>query len=414
MINPMLYKYTVLLMTEDGSKEDITNYVSELTWDEEEDQLPIRISITAKNNDTVVGWLSDVAIPGCWIGVLASYNGGKNAEICRGKIIDWNPSAKSGGFTLQLKCYDILYDLNESQDNIYYSRGKKTKSVITKILKKWKVKIAEYSGPNVKHSKIVYKSEKIGTAIIKILKDARKRGGKDAYLRSVGTKVSVLSYGDNSDVYVLSEEQHMTDIKHSISTAGMVTRVKVYGKQKKSGKASVKATVDGDTEYGIRQKIVSMSNKEKLKDAKKEAKQIIEDDGDPKETLTVTVPDMPILRKGHLVYVEASTVESGKYYVVGASHSVASKTMRLTLVNYDKKKGVDGNNKKYKVGDKVTFTGSKQYNSRKKGAKSHKVKGSGKAKITKIKLGSAHPYYLVTRNSKKCNVKGWVDEGTFS
>ena len=412
MINPMLFKYTVVVVTEDGSQHDITDHVTELSWDEEENQLPVRISVTARNSKTPIGYISDFATPGCWIGVLASYNKGKNQEVCRGKIVDWSPSNKSNGNLIALKAYDILYDLNESQDNIYYTRGKKTKKIISKILKKWKVSVSEYTGPNVKHGKVIYKSEKVGTAIIKVLKEAHDKGGKDAFLQSDKESVKVLGYGSNKVEYCFNEEEHMVDIKHTISTAGMVTRVKVTGQKKKSGKSPVRATVNGQTEYGIRQKLVSVSKNEKMKDAKKQAKQVIKDDGEPKDNLIITVPDVPTLRKGSLIYVEASTVETGEYYIVGASHNGTARTMTLTLVDEDKKKDSD-DKKKYKVGKVVTFTGKKCYNSN-NGGSGQSVKGSGKAKITKVKDGAAHPYYLVTRNASKCTVKGWVDEGSFS
>ena len=341
----MLFKYTVIVVTKKGKQRDITEHVTELSWDEEEDQLPVRISVTAKNDSTKYGYISDFATPGCWIGVLASYNGGKNKEVCRGKIVDWSPTNKSKGAYINLKAYDILYDLQESQDNIYFSKGKKTKNLITKILKKWGVKVSKYSGPNVKHPKVIFKKEKIGTAIFKVLKEARQKGGKDAYLRSDKKKVKVLGYGTNKKVYVFSEDDHMVDVKHTISTAGMVTRVKVTGQEKKSGKPPVRATVNGQTKYGIRQKLVSMSKNDKLKDAKKDAKQIIKDEGKPKDNLTITVPDIPTLRKGNLIYVEASTVDAGEYYIVGSSHDAASQTMTLTLVDESKKKENDKNSK---------------------------------------------------------------------
>ena len=67
MINPMLFKYTVVVVTEDGSQHDITDHVTELSWDEEENQLPVRISVTARNSKTPIGYISDFATPGCWI-----------------------------------------------------------------------------------------------------------------------------------------------------------------------------------------------------------------------------------------------------------------------------------------------------------------------------------------------------------
>ena len=63
---------------------------------------------------------------------------------------------------------------------MYFSANTKNKSAISHILKKWGVKLGTYSGPNVKHGKMAFKSEKLGAVILKILKEAKKKGGIDA------------------------------------------------------------------------------------------------------------------------------------------------------------------------------------------------------------------------------------------
>ena len=60
----------------------------------------------------------------------------------------------------------------------------------------------------------------------------------------------------------------------------------------------------------------------------------------------------------------------------------------------------------FKVGDVVDFTGSTHY------ASSTGTRGTaakpGKAKITRIAAGTAHPYHVVHTDGKS-NVYGWVD-----
>ena len=46
--------------------------------------------------------------------------------------------------------------------------------------------------------------------------------------------------------------------------------------------------------------------------------------------------------------------------------------------------------------------------------KSGGTPSAGKAKITIINKGSAHPYHLVTEDWSSTHVWGWVDEGSFS
>lgn len=97
MINPMKYKYLVAIMTADKKAYDITQFVEDVSWEEGENQLAARISFSAKNDKTSKGRISSLAKPGCYAALLYSYNGGKNAEATRGKIVEWNPSARTSG-----------------------------------------------------------------------------------------------------------------------------------------------------------------------------------------------------------------------------------------------------------------------------------------------------------------------------
>lgn len=65
----------------------------------------------------------------------------------------------------------------------------------------------------------------------------------------------------------------------------------------------------------------------------------------------------------------------------------------------------------YKVGDVVSFTGSKHYTS--SGATSGSTAKPGPAKITATDPGAAHPYHLIHTDSTS-NVYGWVDAGDVS
>lgn len=333
MINPMKYKYLVAIMTADKKAYDITQFVEDVSWEEGEDQLAARISFSAKNDKTSKGRISSLAKPGCYAALLYSYNGGKNAEATRGKIVEWNPSARTSGEKFKVKAYDVLYDLQESQDHVYFSAGVKTKSAIVQVLKRWGIKVTSYSGPNVKHGKLAYKSEKLGTVVVKILKEAKKKGGIEACLRAVKMNVTVVGFGTNKTVYHFEETQHLTEVNHKISTTGMVTRVKIIGKANDDGCSPVEATVDGKTSYGIRQKIVSRGTNDTLDEAKKEAREILADDGKPKEEITIKLPDIPIIRKGDKIHLKTASISAG-YYIVRGAHDYR-KDACLTMRDFE-------------------------------------------------------------------------------
>lgn len=419
MATPFLYKYQVVLITEKKKTYNITQFIQDLSWGEKEKELAARITFMAKNDKTSAGRLSSLAKPGCWVILYYSYNGGANTEAVRGKIVDWNPSTRSTGEQFSVKAYDILYDMQESSDNIYFPKGRKTKTLLRKVFKKWGIPMGAYSGPNKKHGKEVFRNQKLGKVVFDILEEANNKGGVEAIPRAVKNKVSIVAYGSNSKIYHLGQTENITNISHKVSTVGMVTKVKIVGQEKtkgkNKGKAPVYATVKGKTQYGIRQKLYVRNKKDSMKKAKKEAKKILKEEGSPKNEVSVKTFDLPFIRKGHMVNL-SSTTANGNYYVMSVTHNCDAGSMDLELkkVPQASSKKSSKSKKKYHVGDIVTFKGgNKQYSSA-KGKKGTKIKGSGKAKIKKIKNGAKHPYYLATRNWSKSRVNGWVDKSSFS
>lgn len=416
MLEPNKYKYMVALKTADGKQYDITDFVENLSWEERESELAARITFTAKNDKTSKGRLSTLAKAGCYIGVLFSYNDGKYEEAVRGKIVEWNPSAKASGELFKVKAYDCLYDMQESSDHVYYSSGIKTKSAVTQLLDSWKIPIEKYSGPNVTHGKIRYQNTKIGSAILKLLAEAKEKGGEEAVLRAVKDKVQILAFGSNEKVYHFEQTDNLTSVSHKISTVGMVTRVKVIGEEDDDGRRPVEATVDGETKYGIRQKIYSRGSDESLEKAKKAAEDILDEEGIPKEEITLKAPDIPVIRKGDMIHVNMMT-GTGYYHVIDISHDCDGASMQMELKKVKEKSISPSKSKKekktYKVGDVVNFHGGTHYVSSYPDARGYSV-GAGKAKITIANgSGKAHPWHLVTENWSQTHVWGWVDDGTF-
>lgn len=188
---------------------------------------------------------------------------------------------------------------------------------------------------------------------------------------------------------------------------------KVVGQADDDGRTSVEATVNGETKYGIRQRIYTRGKDESLADAKSAAQEILDDEGKIKKEIKVQSPDVPFVRKGDLVYVMSELAQS-YYYVKGIQHTADtySMTMDLELAEPKKEKASSEKKKDYNVGDIVNFHGGTHYVSSYPGSKGYKAR-AGKAKIT-IKNGSgkAHPWHLIHTDSGS-NVYGWVDDGTF-
>lgn len=412
MIDISKIKYRLVVMTESKKQYNIKEFVEDLGWEENDGELATRISFTAKNEKTSAGLISSLAKPGCLVGVFAT-DGSIDEEVARGYVTDWKPLLSGSKDKVDITCYDELYNLEESQDLIYYSSGIGTKSAITQIFDNWQIPTEKYDGPDVTHGKLAYKTESLADVLLDILDDAKKKGGGDAFIRAAKGKVSVLQWGSNKTVYHF-EADNTKQVSHKMSTAGIITRVKVIGQEDDDGRSSVEAVVNGQTKFGIRQKIYVRGKDDSVSDAQSAAQDIINDKGQVDEEITVQSPDVPFVRKGDLVHITAGTLND-YYFVKGIRHNADSMSMTMDLKKAVAEPVVQNHQsapKSYNVGDIVNFKGGTHYVSSYPGAKGYNAR-AGKAKIT-IKNGSgkAHPWHLIHVDSGS-NVYGWVDDGTF-
>lgn len=414
MIDVANIKYRLVVMTEDKKQYNIKEFVENLGWEENDGELAVRISFTAKNDKTSAGLISSLAKPGCLVGIFASH-GSTDEEVARGYITDWKPTLSGNKDKFDVICYDELYNLQESQELIYYSSGIGTKSAITKIFDDWQIPMDKYEGPDVTHGKLAYKTEMLSDVLLDILDDAKKKGGGSAMIRAAKGKVSVIEWGSNTTVYHF-EADNTKQVSHKKSASGMITRVKIIGQEDDDGRSSVEAVVNGLTKFGVRQKIYIRGKDDSVSDAQSAAQEIIDEKGQVKEDITVQAPDIPFIRKGDLVHMTVGTLKD-YYYVKGIRHDAdsGSMTMDLKKAVTEVVKNNQVTKKSYNVGDIVYFKGGTHYVSSWPGSKGYPAK-AGKARIhlgPNCKgNGKAHPWSLIHIDSSS-NVYGWVDEGTF-
>lgn len=410
MVDIATLKYKVVVIYK-NKRYNITEYIRGLAWEENDGELAQRVTFSIRNDETAEKFVSERIRLGCTVLVYAKHGEKSFQEVARGELVTRSPTNQNSSHDMKCVCYDKLYNLQKSQDNFFFKSGIGTKSRIKKVLGRWKVPLGRYEGPNKKHGKKWYQNKYLSDILLNILHDAVKKGGKRCVLRMEKGKVAVVPRGSNATVYVFKGGNTKVAARE-ISSADLVTRVKIIGKSKKSGKNRVYATLNGLTKYGVRQKMYNRSSDESLKEAKKAGKQILEEEGKVKKEVTVQCPDVPYVRKGDLVYMNVGAVY-GYYYVLGIQHDAASYSMTMDIKPSKKKSGKKsgGGGEEGRAGDVVTFKGGKHYVSS-NGSKGFSAR-AGKAKITKKVSSAKHPYHLIHMDSKS-NVYGWVDEGTFS
>lgn len=418
MIDLSKVTYRVVVVDGSGKQYNIKKYIENLGWEENENEISVRSSFTVRNDKTSKGYLSSIIKPGCLIGIFASDGGVIDQEVARGYVENWNPVQQNGSMELKCTNYDELYKLQKSQDNLYFPSGTGTQSAITEILDDNEIPQGEYQGPDAVHGKLKYNNSYLSDVILDLLDDASKKGQEKCIIRASKGKTEILPKGSNKTVYVFKTD-NTKSVSESIAIADLVTRVKVIGQADDEGKSSVEATLDGLTEYGIRQRIYTRGSDESLEDAKSAAQEILYEKGDAIKNVTVQAPDIPFIRKGDLVYLIAGTSE-GYFYVKGVRHDADDFSMTLNLEaaeqDVEVQDAVSGDSrpalKSYEVGDIVEFLGGTHYVSSYPGSKGYSA-SAGKARITiKEGAGKAHPWHLIHMDGSS-NVYGWVDDGTF-
>ncbi len=415
MIDLSNIRYRVVVMDEEGNQYNIKDFIQSLGWEENEKEISTRSSFTVRNDKTSKGYLSDIIKPGCLVGIFASDGTSFDEEVARGYVEEWNSVEESSQNDLKCTCYDELYKLQKSQDNRYYPSGTGTKSAVQSIFDDWGLPQGDYRGPNTPHGKTAYKNRYLSDILLELLDDAVKKGGEKCVIRAAKGYISVLPWGSNETVYVFKADNTQS-FSQSVSTANLITRVKVVGQGDDGGKRSVEATLNGETRYGIRQRIYTRGSDETLSDANSAAQEILNKEGGVERKMTVQSPDVPFIRKGDLVYI-MSGAASGNYYVKSIRHDAEtySMTMEVEYAGTGQTGSDSGEKQKaeeHQAGDIVEFHGGTHYVSSYPGAKGYSAK-EGKAKVTiKDGPGKAHPWHLIHVDNGS-NVYGWVDEGTF-
>ncbi|MEH2960067.1 hypothetical protein [Candidatus Merdisoma sp. JLR.KK006] len=420
MIDLSKITYRVVVMDETGRQYNIKNYIENLGWEENENEISVRSSFTARNDETSKGYLSSIIKPGCLVGIFATDGGSMDQEVARGYVEDWNPVQQSGGTTLKCTNYDELYKLQKSQENLYFPSGTGTQAAIMGILDDHEIPQDDYQGPNAAHGKQKFNNSFLSDIILELLDDAVKKGEERCIIRAAEGRTAILPKGSNKTVYVFKTD-NTKSVSESMTTANLVTRVKVIGQADDDGKSSVEAVLNGLTNYGIRQRIYTRGADESLNDAMSASQEILNEKGNIDRQISVQSPDVPFIRKGDLVYLMAGTSE-GYFFVKGIQHDADTYSMTMNLEITEQESVTSSGNSNgstgetsrnsHEVGDIVNFHGGTHYVSSYPDAKGYGAR-AGKAKITKKNgAGGAHPWHLIHVDSGS-NVYGWVDNGTF-
>lgn len=324
-------KYIVSILAKSTStKYDVTPVVTKLTLQESDGEIAQRVSITIANVQVNGRYLSGIFDVRDRIFVYAD-DGDKKEEVFRGFLY-------TKGYTnrrereLTYTCYDNLIYFQESEEYQYFSAGYSTKSICGAICGDWGVKL-KYNYESITHPKLPLRGTLSEIFLTDLLEPVKKQTGKKSVMRSIQDVVHIDNVGSNTTIYKLyaGKDGNAIETSSEKTMQGMITKVIILGNEDDDERASVEATVTGDTDtYGTLQKILSVSSGTDLSEVKKEADEMIKEKGKPKETFSIMAVDIPWIRKGDKIQASAGDM-SGYFITNGIIHYAYDKTMKLEV-----------------------------------------------------------------------------------
>lgn len=260
-------------------------------------------------------------------------DGSKNDEVFRGFI--WTGSGQDSmtdkSFTI--KCYDHLIYLQESEASEFFSDGLETKDMVKKICGNWGVKL-NYQYESITHSKSALRGYLSDILTADILDLVKERRGKDYTITSEKDVMQVKTVGSNETIYHIIEGKNATSASFEYTMNGMITKVVILGTADDDEREPVEGTRRKNTDkYGTLQKIFRRSGDTTISEVKEEATNLLNENCTPKYSYMVKAPDIPWIRKGDKVFVDAGCIKK-KYLIVDdidRTVDSAKKEMTMTL-----------------------------------------------------------------------------------
>lgn len=321
-------EYTAYIIA-GGTKYNITPAIENIDISDREKQFARCVTIQVMNQKVNGTWLTSL------LGVrnrvfLYANDGSKNGEVFRGYVWDRGYQSSISDRTLQLKCYDNLIYMQESDHSAYFSSGKSTESVCKALCDDWGVKL-EYSYESITHTKLPLRGNLSDIFTADILDLVKDRTGKKYAILSEKDVMQIKGVGTNSTIYHFIAGQNAVQTSSACTMDGMKTKVIILGKADDNDRRPIEATVSGDTaKYGTLQTTINRDENTSLADAKKEAQSIIDEDGKPKWEYELHATDIPWIRKGDKVRVDAGDM-TGYYIVTAIDRTISLKQREMIL-----------------------------------------------------------------------------------
>lgn len=319
--------YKIILTRETGEKLNISAIVTGLVWEEQPEELAMRASFELPNTKYQNEYMSSIIKLLTIITIYANQGEGL-IEVFNGIVWDWTYTSNDQKI-LSIVAYDRLIYLQNSKDNKYFSAGTSTADVIGAVCNDWGIPY-EYEYDSITHAKLLYQRTTVSDMIIKTLKEAQEKLDIKYVLNFTGGTLNIKKQGQNSEVYLFKSDQNTITTKNRLTLDDLITEVWITGKADDEGRLPIEAKEVGDLAYGTLREMVTKNGDNSLADAQAAAKKLLKERGKPKEYANIQAVDVPTIRRGDKIKVEAGNL-IGSFYVLGISHDATQRTMSMEI-----------------------------------------------------------------------------------
>ena len=338
MINPNFIQYDLVVISPKLERLHVFQLAEDLQWEENEEEFAVRLSATFQDIQTPYGWIHELFPNGAWIILYADWGQGWT-EVYRGRTFR-HAVTVTGSAIIEVISYDPLRELLMSEDDRFYGSGTTAKFIFEDIFTSWGlpntvegpdtiVVRGDIETPEIGLAQQVFRGTRLGEMLISVLDQVRLKKGGKFIIQSDQGAVNVVSRGKNSIIYHFGQDI-VSSITDDWSIEDLVTIVKVVGTEDADGKSQIEDTILGLVEFGTFQRVIYSSKFETLTAARDAGQHIIDEEGKEKKIRRIQAPDLPFLRRGHAVHVQAGTLD-GYYYVTGVQHDTKTRTMTFSV-----------------------------------------------------------------------------------
>lgn len=308
------YKGEVLKKT---TKQDITKFVSKLTWSGASTQASRQVLISLANPV----YDKNINVPKVAPGdIIKVYAGKEKKPRFVGRVSNRQLTSEVG--TIEIVAYDYMHNLLGSTMTKKFKN--KTPEYITKaVLKDLGISAGKIKATKKKIKRYFPDQMSPYDVIVGAYGKASKKTGKKYFFRMNGTKFEVIEKGEYVATY-LEEKVNLTKSDYESDSESVVNKVNVYKKNKKVNTVKNAASMK---KYGTVQQAITVEKGKGKKEAKNTLKGL-------DRNASISATGIWSCTAGKAVYVKDKISGlSGKYWIVNDTHTFENgiHTMELDL-----------------------------------------------------------------------------------